>query len=57
MSDRIKIDKTAARVSPRLNGKGDVRRPGDVDAYRTGWDRIFGGGPQQDAGEDHHGEQ
>ncbi len=23
-------------------GKGDERRPGDTDAYREGWERIFG---------------
>lgn len=23
-------------------GKGDKRRPGDDDAFRDGWDRIFG---------------
>lgn len=23
-------------------GKGDKRRPGDDDAYREGWERIYG---------------
>jgi hypothetical protein len=22
-------------------GKGSTRRPGDMDAYRAGWDRLF----------------
>jgi hypothetical protein len=24
-----------------VSGKGDTRRPGDEQAYREGWDRIF----------------
>lgn len=24
-----------------MNGKGDKRRPGDDEAYRRNWDRIF----------------
>ena len=23
-------------------GKGDKQRPGDIEAYREGWERIFG---------------
>ncbi len=29
-------------MSAGQNGKGDKRRPGNEDAYRSSWDRIFG---------------
>jgi hypothetical protein len=39
-------------ISAPQVGKGSNRRPGDQDAYREGWERIFGDkrprGPQPD---------
>lgn len=30
-----------------MSGKGDDRRPGDVDNYKDSWDRIFGKGKKK----------
>lgn len=32
-----------------MSGKGDKRRPGDEEAYRENWDRIFGPAHRDDA--------
>lgn len=41
----IQSDGGAIRYGPRFGdgaGKGCKRRPGSSEAYRRGWDRIFG---------------
>lgn len=40
----IQPDGGSVRYGPRFEGpgKGSKRRPGDDEAYRIGWDRIFG---------------
>jgi hypothetical protein len=39
-------------VTEKGAGKGDSRRPGDQDAYRRGWDRIFGDKRPRGPGDD-----